>query len=87
MRKLSFTVRPERSDPFYIVSYYKKWVTTTWTHSTIGVACVEFYHADIIYQFLITNFILFYYKEIAYMVKAGIFSVIDFFVIEKFGVR
>ena len=22
------------SDPFYIVSYYIKWVTTSWTHST-----------------------------------------------------
>ena len=23
------------SDPFYIVSYYKKWVTTSWTYSSI----------------------------------------------------
>ena len=22
------------SDPIYIVSYYKKWATTTWTYST-----------------------------------------------------
>ena len=22
------------SDPFYIVSYYMKWVFTSWTHST-----------------------------------------------------
>ena len=27
------TVRPGSSDPFYIVSYYLKWVTTSWTHS------------------------------------------------------
>ena len=26
------TVCPGRSDPFYIVSYYIKWVTTSWTH-------------------------------------------------------
>ena len=25
------------SDPFYIVSYYKKWVTASWTHSTIHI--------------------------------------------------
>ena len=29
------TVFPRSSDPFYMVSYYKKWVTTSWTHSTI----------------------------------------------------
>ena len=28
-----FTVCPRSSDPFYIVSYYIKWVTTSWTHS------------------------------------------------------
>ena len=27
------TVCPGSSDPFYIVSYYIKWVTTSWTHS------------------------------------------------------
>ena len=27
------TVCPGSSDPFYIVSYYIKWVTTYWTHS------------------------------------------------------
>ena len=29
------TVCPGGSDPFYIVSYYIKWVTTSWTHGTI----------------------------------------------------
>ena len=24
---------PGSSDPFYVVSYYIKWVTTSWTHS------------------------------------------------------
>ena len=28
------TVCPGSSDPFYIVTYYIKWVTTSWTHST-----------------------------------------------------
>ena len=29
------TVCPRGSDPFYIVSYYIKWATTSWTHSII----------------------------------------------------
>ena len=29
--KTLFTVCPRSSDPFYIVSYYIKWVTTSWT--------------------------------------------------------
>ena len=28
-----FTVCPGSSDPFYILTYYIKWVTTSWTHS------------------------------------------------------
>ena len=27
------TMCPRSSNPFYIVSYYIKWVTTSWTHS------------------------------------------------------
>ena len=27
-----YTVCPRSSDPFYIVSYNIKWVTTSWTH-------------------------------------------------------
>jgi len=30
------TICPRSSDPFYIVSYYIKWVTTSWTHSTMA---------------------------------------------------
>ena len=30
---LLYTVCPGSSDPFYIISYYIKWVTTFWTHS------------------------------------------------------
>ena len=29
------TMCPRSSDPFYIVSYYIKWVTTAWTHSSL----------------------------------------------------
>ena len=28
----SYTVCPGSSDPFYIVTYYIKWVTTSWTY-------------------------------------------------------
>ena len=31
---LLYTVCPGSSEPFYTVSYYIKWVTTFWTHST-----------------------------------------------------
>ena len=33
--KHSITVCPGGSNPFYIVPYYIKWVTTSWTHSTL----------------------------------------------------
>ena len=29
----NFTIRPRSSDPLYIVVYYIKWVTTSWTDS------------------------------------------------------
>jgi len=29
---------PRSSDPFYILSYYIKWVTTSWTHSTLSIS-------------------------------------------------
>ena len=29
----TFTVCPRSSYPFYIVSHYIKWVTTSWTHN------------------------------------------------------
>ena len=31
--RLFITVCPRSSDPFYIVSYYIKWVATSWTYS------------------------------------------------------
>ena len=31
--KIFATVFPKSSDPFYIVGYYIKWVTSSWTHS------------------------------------------------------
>ena len=30
------TICPGSSDPIYIVSYYIKWVTTSWTYSSIS---------------------------------------------------
>ena len=32
---LQYTVFPGSSGPFYVVTYYIKWVTTPWTHSTV----------------------------------------------------
>ena len=34
-KKSLYTVCPRSSDPFYIVNYYIKWVTTPWTHRRI----------------------------------------------------
>ena len=34
--RLVYTICPGSSDPFYIVSYYIRWVTTSWTHSNSG---------------------------------------------------
>ena len=31
----AYTVCPRSSDPFYIVRYYLKWVTTSWTYSLL----------------------------------------------------
>ena len=31
------TIRPKSSDPFYIVTYYINWVTTSWTHSMVKI--------------------------------------------------
>ena len=31
--KKVFTVYPRSSDPFCVITYYIKWVTTSWTHS------------------------------------------------------
>ena len=33
----AYTVCPRSSDQFYVVTYYIKWVTTSWTHSIIRV--------------------------------------------------
>ena len=30
------TMCPRSSDPFYIVTYYMKWITTSWTYSMDG---------------------------------------------------
>ena len=36
MEGVIITVCPRSSDPFYVVTYYIKWVTTSWTHSNIA---------------------------------------------------
>ena len=33
LHELDCTVCPRSSDPFYVVTYYIKWVTTSWTYS------------------------------------------------------
>ena len=35
------TVCPRSSDPFYILSYYIKWVTISWTYSTFFTSRTE----------------------------------------------
>ena len=32
--RCTYTVCPRSKDPFYVVTYYIKWITTSWTHST-----------------------------------------------------
>ena len=32
------------SDPFYVVSYYINWVTTSWTYSTVETSLVSIAH-------------------------------------------
>ena len=43
-RALNSTICPRSSDPFCIVTYYIKWVTTSWTHSTIAATPVQALH-------------------------------------------
>ena len=40
---LKSTICPRSRDPFYIVTYYIKWVTTSWTISTILKIWILFY--------------------------------------------
>ena len=35
----TYTICPRSSNPFYIVTYYIKWVTTSWT---LSISCVNF---------------------------------------------
>ena len=37
--KLFYTVCPRNSDTFYLVSYYIKWVTTSWTYCNLTMMC------------------------------------------------
>ena len=36
IKLLKCTICPGSSDPFYVVTYYIKWVTISWTHSIKG---------------------------------------------------
>ena len=35
------TVCPRTSCPFYVVTYYIKWVTTSWTHSMLRMKSID----------------------------------------------
>ena len=37
-RRSLHTVCPRSSDPFYIVTYYIKWVTTSWTDGIVQLS-------------------------------------------------
>ena len=39
-RYIQYTIFPRSSDPYYIVTYYIKWVTTSWTHSIYIYICI-----------------------------------------------
>ena len=39
---MTYTVCPRSSDPFYIVSYNIKWVTTSWTFSMKIILWAQF---------------------------------------------
>ena len=36
------TVCPVNSDPFYVVTYYIKWVTASWTYSIVDEFLINF---------------------------------------------
>ena len=41
---VAYTICPRSSDSFFIVSYYIKWVTTSWSHiSASSVKVAQFY--------------------------------------------
>ena len=48
-----YTICSRRSDPFYIVSYYIKWVTTSWTYSSIHYTVCTIYFLFFFIVFLI----------------------------------
>ena len=42
-----YTVCPKSSDPLYIVTYCIKWVTTSWTHSSISSTHIQCTKRDV----------------------------------------
>ena len=47
------TMSPESSDPFYIVTYYIKWATTSWTYCIWSYATQKCQKASYTYMFII----------------------------------
>ena len=40
------TVCPRSGNPFYIATYYMKWVTTSWTYSTVCPESLAYFHIE-----------------------------------------
>ena len=59
---LSYTICPRSSDPFYIVSYYIKWVTTFWTYSKSKCNLIRI-KKKIISHHLCTKYAWFLYRD------------------------
>ena len=56
---IQYTICPGSSDPFYIVGYYIKWVTISWTHSIIHIrADIHHRHLNWIISTIIYSFAL-----------------------------
>ena len=47
---MNCTVCPGSSYPFYVVTYFIKWVTTSWTHSTLPKGFFSFHDKSKIKQ-------------------------------------
>ena len=50
IKKVDNTVCPISSDPFYIVTYYIEWVTTSWTYCITKLQSYNARRLDNIYK-------------------------------------
>ena len=57
--KYTYTVCPRNSDPFHIVSYYIKWVTTSWTYRIKSVEFSYFFKIILLHDSYIPSCFLF----------------------------